>query len=137
MRYLKIGKIAKLLGVTPQTIRNWYKSGKIEGVRTNSGRLLFPESVLVANSNKIKKINVGYCRVSSRHQKDDLERQGWVKQTTYDEPRLSEMIEMYREMGFEVHIEAFESDDESGCSQCMISQPERYKTIYTRKRGQS
>ena len=69
--------------------------------------------------------------------KEDLEKQGWVKQTTYDEPRLSEMIEMYKEMGFEVHIEIFVPDNEPGCSQCMSSQPERYKTIYTRRKGQS
>ena len=75
--------------------------------------------------------------IYSDMKKEDLEKQGWVKQTTYDEPRLSEMVEMYEKIGFEVHIESFEPDDEPGCSQCMISQPERYKTIYTRGKGQS
>lgn len=65
---------------------------------------------------------------------EDLEKQGWVKQTTYDEPRLSEIAEMYREMGYDVHIEPFNPDDEPGCSECMRAQPDRYKTIYTRKR---
>jgi len=36
---------------------------------------------------------------------EDLKKQGWVKQTTYDEPRLSEIIEMYEEMDFEVRLE--------------------------------
>lgn len=67
-------------------------------------------------------------------EKEDLEKQGWIKQTTYDEPRLSEIAEMYREMGFDVHIEPFNPNDETECSECMKAQPDRYKTIYTRKR---
>jgi len=66
--------------------------------------------------------------------KEDLEKQGWIKQTIYDEPRLSEIAEMYREMGFDVHIEPFNPNDETECSECMKAQPDRYKTIYTRKR---
>jgi hypothetical protein len=69
--------------------------------------------------------------------KEELARQGWVKQTTYDEPRLSEIAEIYDEMGFEVLIEPFAPGDEPGCSVCMKHQPDRYKTIYTRKRNSS
>ncbi len=66
--------------------------------------------------------------------KEDLEKQGWIKQTIYDEPKLSEIAEMYREMDLDVHIEPFNPDDETECSECMKVQPDRYKTIYTRKR---
>lgn len=68
---------------------------------------------------------------------EDLKKQGWLKQTTYDEPRLSEIVEMYEEMGFEVRIEPFKPGDEPGCSECMKHQPERYKTIYTKEKDQS
>jgi hypothetical protein len=68
---------------------------------------------------------------------EDLKKQGWVKQTTYDEPRLSEIVEMYEETGFEVRIEPFNPGDEPGCSECMKHQPDRYKTIYTREKEQS
>lgn len=68
---------------------------------------------------------------------EDLKKQGWVKQTTYDEPRLSEIVEMYEETGFEVRIEPFTPGDEPGCSECMKHQPQRYKTIYTRDKEQS
>ena len=64
---------------------------------------------------------------------EDLERQGWERRTTYDEPRLSEIAEMYEEMGFEVHIEPLNPDQEPGCTTCMKDHPELYKTIYTRK----
>ena len=62
----------------------------------------------------------------------DLLRQGWEKQTTYDEPRLSEMAEMYAELGFEVHLEPFDPADQPDCAECMRRHPERYKTIYVR-----
>lgn len=65
---------------------------------------------------------------------EELARQGWNRQTTYDEPRLSEMADMYRDIGLEVHLEPFHPDEEPGCSNCMAKMPERYKTIYTRKK---
>jgi hypothetical protein len=63
----------------------------------------------------------------------ELTRRGWQKQVTYDEPRLSEMIDMYRELGFEVRLEPFDPLQEAGCTDCMQASPERYQTIYTRK----
>jgi hypothetical protein len=59
--------------------------------------------------------------------------EGWVKQSTYDEPRLTEMVEMYKEIGFNVHLEPFNPDEEPGCAECMKIAPETYKTIYTKK----
>ncbi len=47
---------------------------------------------------------------------EELIRQGWKKQATYDEPRLSEMADTYREIGLEVHLEAFHPDEEPGCT---------------------
>lgn len=34
----------------------------------------------------------------------DLLAAGWVKQTTIGEPRLSEIVENYRQLGYEVHV---------------------------------
>ena len=65
---------------------------------------------------------------------EELIRQGLKKQATYDEPRLSEMADTHREIGLEVHLEAFHPDEEPGCTGCMTKMPEKYKTIYTRKR---
>ena len=63
-----------------------------------------------------------------------LTAQGWQRQATTDEPRLSEMAELYRELGLEVHLEPFHPEDEMGCSGCLAEFPDRCKTIYTRKR---
>ena len=57
--------------------------------------------------------------------------EGWKKQATYDEPRLSEMVDMYKEIGFKVHLEPFSPEEEPGCSECMQLSPLRYQTIYT------
>ena len=65
---------------------------------------------------------------------EELARQGWTRRATYDEPRLSEMAEMYRDIGLEVHLETFHADEEPHCNDCMASMPEKYKTIYTRKK---
>jgi len=32
-KYLTIKEVAKILGVTPQTLRNWDKSGKLKALR--------------------------------------------------------------------------------------------------------
>ena len=60
-----------------------------------------------------------------------LRRLGWKRQSTYDEPRLSEMVDTYREIGLEVHLEPFDPAEEPGCTSCMAATPQKYKTIYT------
>ena len=64
----------------------------------------------------------------------NLVQTGWEKQATYDDPRLSEMVEMYKEIGLEVHLEPFDPENEEGCTVCMQLTPEKFKTIYTRKK---
>ena len=64
---------------------------------------------------------------------EKLIKEGWQKQATYDDPRLSEMVEMYAEIGLEVHLEPFNVKNESGCSGCMQLKPDLFKTLYTRR----
>ena len=59
----------------------------------------------------------------------------WVRRNVTDEPRLSELVELYKSLGYEIMLKDFipgEQADE--CSECMVSFPERYKIIYTRKK---
>jgi len=67
--------------------------------------------------------------------RNDLARDGWEKKITYDEPRLSEIVEAYEEMGFEVRLEPFDPDDEPGCIECMKAAAEKFKTVYVRKKA--
>ena len=57
---------------------------------------------------------------------------GWTRQSTLDEPRLSDVVEAYEEMGLEVRLVPFVPEDEQGCTECMRGAPEKYKTVYTR-----
>ena len=66
---------------------------------------------------------------------EELTRQGWTRQATFDEPRLSEMADMYKDIGLEVHLEPLHADEEPACTGCMASLPDQYKTIYTRKKS--
>ena len=80
--YLSIHKVAKIIGVTPQTLRQWDSTGYFvpEQRRSNGYRYYSKEQVdkFVEQFNTIKnknRINIGYCRVSTSKQKDDLLRQ--------------------------------------------------------------
>jgi len=50
-----------------------------------------------------------------------------------DEPRLSEMVEQYKELGFEVLLEPVDTTSEE-CTGCLTDPvfSDRYKTVYTR-----
>jgi len=58
---------------------------------------------------------------------------GWQRCFVADEPRLSEAVETYEELGFEVRLLPVALDD-GDCTDCMRLQPDRFKVIYTRKR---
>ena len=78
MEYYTINKFSKIIGVTPQTLRNWDRSGKLHPHHTSSnGYRYYSEEQLnaVTGVKKAPKRVFGYCRVSSPKQKDDLERQ--------------------------------------------------------------
>ena len=66
---------------------------------------------------------------------EELIRDGWTKQSTNDEPRLSELVAMYESLGYEVHLEPL-TEDSSGetCQSCLLVDADRYQTIYTRSR---
>jgi hypothetical protein len=68
---------------------------------------------------------------------EELKREGWKRQFTTDEPRLSEAVELYRSLGFEVHLEpaAFSNKNEI-CKACMQIDCQRYKTIYIRRKAE-
>jgi hypothetical protein len=69
----------------------------------------------------------------NRH--DQLAAQGWTKRFTADEPRLSEAVEEYQELGFEVLVEPMDLQETTGeCTSCLMVSPDRYRTIYTRRK---
>ena len=77
--YYSIHKVSKMLGVTPQTLRNWDKSGRLTPHHTSSNGYRYYSSEQLNQFLRIEpaenRVVIGYCRVSSQKQKDDLERQ--------------------------------------------------------------
>ncbi|PVX24119.1 MAG: hypothetical protein CW691_08505 [Candidatus Bathyarchaeum sp.] len=68
----------------------------------------------------------------------ELEKQGWVKRTTIDEPRLSEIVSEYKSLGYEVHLEPVHLEDvDAQCKKCYENQSDKIKTVYVRKRKQA
>ena len=63
----------------------------------------------------------------------DLIAAGWEKQTTYDDPRLTEFADTYRELGFEVRLEPLPPTDSTSCTECLAHDPGRFRTIWTRR----
>ena len=72
---------------------------------------------------------------SEELKKESLEKEGWVKQTTIGEPRLSEIVELYKSIGYEVRLESVNTDDlDDECRRCYEAEVDEVKTVYVRKK---
>lgn len=81
-QYLTISQAAQYLNTTPNTLRVWEREGKIKPSRTAGNQRRYTQEMLDATlggkkpaSSNPAKLIIGYCRVSSSHQKEDLKRQ--------------------------------------------------------------
>ena len=75
-RYIKIGEAARLLGVTPQTVRRWEREGGVLPVRRSEGGTRYYDLNQLLGLKELESdLTVVYARVSSRDQKEDLKRQ--------------------------------------------------------------
>ena len=81
MKFYSIGQFSKLIGKTNQTLRNWDKDGTLKPHHVSeSGYRYYSQEQLnhflgLKQEVQLNKKTIGYCRVSSDKQKDDLERQ--------------------------------------------------------------
>jgi len=77
--------------------------------------------------------------LKAHHPRDKIEKElkqeGWVKQFTTDEPRLSEAVELYKSLGYEVRLEeaVFDKDSET-CKACFLVDCSKCKTIHVRRK---
>lgn len=102
-KWIKTGEVCRLFGVFPTTVRGWEQAGRLKAIRTPAGQRLYDLSVVQTlldqapppqevSTPQPTKENIIYCRVSSHHQKDDLQRQRDSLQTRYPTFRLVEDI---------------------------------------------
>ena len=78
-KYYSINEFSKILGVSAQTLRKWDNNNKLHPHHTSSNGYRYYSheqlnQVMNIKPNLDRKI-IGYCRVSSNKQKDDLQRQ--------------------------------------------------------------
>lgn len=80
MKYYSSKTVSQMLGVTSQTLRNWDREDKLKPayVKSNGYRYYSEDSILSFTQERKTKKNlnvIGYARVPSKKQSDDLERQ--------------------------------------------------------------
>jgi predicted site-specific integrase-resolvase len=82
-KIIPLREVCKLINLKPTTIRKWAQTGKIKFIKTPTGQILYPESQfksLISSVISVKEEisenrKIIYCRVSSKKQLEDLERQ--------------------------------------------------------------
>jgi excisionase family DNA binding protein len=88
---------SKILGIHQRTLYQWDKKGEIETIRTAGNKRLYNVKKYLENhtvntnlcdnlddlDTNENKLNICYVRVSSQHQKDDLERQKLLMKSQY------------------------------------------------------
>lgn len=73
-----ISQFAKIIGVSKKTLHRWDESDKLKPIKLDSGHRRYNENHLqqvMNNKILIDKINVIYCRESTKQQKNSLENQ--------------------------------------------------------------
>jgi hypothetical protein len=71
----------------------------------------------------------------SKSRENRLKDEGWMRRFTIDEPRLSEVIDLYRSLGYEVHLEpAMFNERNELCKACIRADCQKYKTVYIRRK---
>ena len=80
MPKLSISEAAYLLGVSTDTLRRWEEEKKLIPERTEGGHRRY-DLTLILKDKAIEGLTILYCRVSTRPQKKDLDRQIAVLET--------------------------------------------------------
>ena len=101
MKYYSAKTVTQILGVTAQTLRNWDKEGKLKPsyTKSNGYRYYSEDDVLSYTKERDRKKDkklVGYVRVSSKQQEDDLIRQkenleSYLKETNQEYEIISDI----------------------------------------------
>ena len=96
-KYYSIHEFSKIIGVSAQTLRNWDANGKLHPHHTTvNGYRYYSDEQLnqVINVKPKNRITIGYCRVSSHKQKDDLERQIDNTEKSEQQELVEDLVQM-------------------------------------------
>ena len=74
-----------------------------------------------------------HVKNKTSEREEELTKKGWMKQNTIGEPRLSECVDLYKSLGYEVHLEPINPNEMSeDCRRC-FEKDKTVRTIFTRK----
>lgn len=99
MKFYKLSEVSKMTSISVVTLRLWIKNKKINYTKTQGNHYLISEEEIMRifnlkQKNEPKRKIIGYCRVSSKKQEDDLKRQiDYVKQYCITKGYSFEIIE--------------------------------------------
>ena len=85
MAYVPLRVACKMLGLHPNTLREWADDGRIHAIRTEGGQRRFDVDGYLKRG---ATVTICYCRVSSPKQKEDLARQITYMQKDYPEAEV-------------------------------------------------
>ncbi|MAD51024.1 MAG: hypothetical protein QF847_00040 [Candidatus Marinimicrobia bacterium] len=77
------------------------------------------------------------CGMAVSSRDEQLITDGWSKQFTCGEPRLSEACELFSQMNREIHLEDMVKEDQplgTKCDSCFVACGDEMKTIWTRQK---
>lgn len=89
-KYIPLRKAVERLGLHPHTLRKYADEGKIESIKNQAGQRLYDVESYISGT--VRTSVICYCRVSSRKQKDDLQRQIEYMQSQYPEAEIIQDI---------------------------------------------
>jgi putative resolvase len=92
--YVKRGEVLKVIKVHYQTLYKMEERGDIEVVRSKGGHRMYNLNKYLRDNNMLNdhKEKICYCRVSSRKQKGDLQRQVSLMERKYPDHRIIQDI---------------------------------------------
>ena len=99
--WISIGEVAKLFGVSTQTIRNWSEQGVFSCKRTYGNHRRYSKQEVerkLGIETQQDQVTVCYSRVSANDQKQDLERQQLELRNYCEEQQYSNIVEI-KEVG--------------------------------------
>jgi excisionase family DNA binding protein len=95
-KYIGSSEACELFQVSVGTLRKWDREGKIDTYRTPGKHRRYSTQLFTKISNcittDVQKQKICYCRVSSPHQKNDLQRQKEFLQSKYPDYRIIQDI---------------------------------------------
>jgi hypothetical protein len=62
---------------------------------------------------------------------------GWKEVAVDGETHLKRLVDMYRDLGFEIRLEEVKPEEVEQCTKCLVERKEKMYRVYTRRKPES